>query len=150
MRQVIPDELVDGLSIVPAKTDRPARAIGVIEGPDELRVLKSLLDFPSWSEMMYVASGVRDREGIGADGTGFRYPTDELDPGEEPLEGMDVYSPLGEVQVSVPAFERLMARYFRALITGAERHRDPVIRASWWPDFVKATVQIEDRLRQER
>jgi hypothetical protein len=50
----------------------------------------------------------------------------------------------------VPAFERLMAHYFRALITGAETHHDPVVREPWWPEFVQATDIIEARLRHER
>lgn len=149
MRTVIPDALVDSLAIEPASAGHPAHVTGDVEGAEELRILKGTLDYFGWSLMMYLASGVRDREGIGADGTGFRYPTDELDPGEEPFDGVDVYNPLGEVLVGVSAFERLMARYFRALIVGAERHRDPVVRQSWWPEFVAATELIERRLQQD-
>jgi hypothetical protein len=49
--------------------------------------------------------------------------------------------------VSVPAFERLAARYFRALVDGAQAIDDPVTRQPWWPEFVAATEEIEHRVR---
>jgi hypothetical protein len=146
MGNPLKDELVDSIVIHPGKSEKPLHSAGEILGPRELKVLMSSLDFFSWSQMPYVAAGVLDREGIGINGTGFRYPTDELDPGEEPLEGVEVYNPLGEIQVTIPAFERLMARYFRALIMGAEEHNAAVTQQSWWPEFVRTTEKIEQRV----
>jgi hypothetical protein len=45
--------------------------------------------------------------------------------------------------IDLDAFERLAARYFRALVTGAQRIDDPVSRQPWWPDFVAAIEEIE-------
>jgi hypothetical protein len=97
-------------------------------------------------DLLYLANGVRHRRGIGKDDSGFRYPGDELEPGEEPFENVDVYNPLGEAFVSVPAFERLAARYCRAIVEGARAIDDPVTRQPWWPEFVAATEEIEGRV----
>lgn len=147
MSKLIADELVNSIQIQPRNVENSLRLLD-IEGSEEVLVITSALGFFNLSEMTYVASGVHDREGIATDNTGFRYPTDELDPGEEPLEGVEIYNPLGEVQVTISAFEHLMVRYFRALITEAKKHNDSVIQQSWWCEFVVTTEQIEERLRQ--
>lgn len=147
MSKLIADRLVNSIQIQPTKVENSLRLID-IEGSEEVLVITSTLGFFSLSEMTYVASGVHDREGIGTNGTGFRYPTDELDPGEEPLEGVEIYNPLGDVQVTISAFEQLMTRYFRALITEANKRNDSVIQQSWWCEFVVTTEQIEKRLRR--
>ncbi|MBD2767906.1 hypothetical protein IC235_08365 [Hymenobacter sp. BT664] len=147
MSKLIADELVNSIQIQPRDVEGSLRLLD-IKGSEEVLVITSTLGFFSLSEMLYVASGVHDREGIGIDNTGFRYPTDELDPGQEPLEGVEIYNPLGEVQVPILAFEHLMARYLRALITEAKKRNDSVIQQSWWCEFVMTTQQIEERLRQ--
>jgi len=91
-----------------------------------------------------VAEGVRDHEGIGIDGTGFRFPAD-LDPWEEPLDGVEVYCPLGDVLVSLPAFERLMARFLHAIVASVTGTQAPAAREPWWPAFMAIAGQIEQR-----
>jgi hypothetical protein len=145
-RAHLPDEIVDAILVEPTRTQDPIRSIGRIVGPREAIVPVTTFDAFGWRSLMYLAGGVRDREGIAKDDAGFRYPGDELDPGEEPFDDVDVYNPMGEVFVSVPAFERLAARYFRALVDGAEATDDPVTRQPWWPEFVAATEEIERRV----
>ena len=147
MSKLIADELVNSIQIQPTNVKNSLRQID-IKGAEEVLVITSALGFFNWSEMTYVASGVHDREGIATNGNGFRYPTDELDPGEEPLEGVEISNPLGDVQVTISAFEHLMARYFRAMITEAKKHNDSVTQQSWWSKLVVTTEQIEERLRQ--
>ncbi len=142
----IPDEVVDAITTEPVPVERIVRSIGRICGPREAQVPVGVFDVFGWRHLMYLANGVRHRRGIGKDGSGFRYPGDELDPGEEPFEDVDVYNPIGEVFVSVPAFERLAARYFRALVDGAGAVGDPVTREPWWAAFVAATEEIEARV----
>ncbi|MBW4448469.1 MAG: hypothetical protein KME38_16780 [Spirirestis rafaelensis WJT71-NPBG6] len=146
MSNLIKDSLVDSISLGTPSSVSSLKLITQISEPKELLILTSSLNFFSWSDLLYVASGVRDQEGVGIDGTGFRYPTDELDPGEEPLEGVEVYNPLGEVQMSIPAFERLMLRYFRTIMSEAEKHNHPIVEQSWWKEFVVITEKIEQRL----
>ncbi|MEB3294602.1 MAG: hypothetical protein VKJ24_15710 [Synechococcales bacterium] len=145
MNHLIKDSLVEGILIGTDKHESSLKVVTQISEPKELLILTSSLSFFSLSDLLYIASGVRDQEGIGIDGTGFRYPTDELDPDEEPLEGVQVYNPLGEVQISIPAFERLMLRYFSTLISEAEQHHNPVVDQHWWNDFVRMTKIIEQR-----
>lgn len=145
MSKLIADESVDSINVVPTEAEKSSRLIE-IKGASELLVLTSTLGFFNESEMGYVASGVLARQGIGTNGTGFRYPTDELEPEEDPLEGVEVYNPLGEIQVSIPAFERLMSRYFRAFISEAEKRKLPIVDKPGWTEFVSAIEKIEKRI----
>lgn len=147
MSKLIADKLVNSIQIEPTKVEGSLRPLD-IKGSEEVLVITSTLGFFSWSEMNYIASGVHDGEGIGIDGTGFRYPTDELDPGEELLEGVEIYNPLGEVQISISAFEHLMVRYFRELIKEAEKGNESATQESWWSEFLSITEEIEERLQE--
>ncbi|MEH2048834.1 hypothetical protein [Nostoc sp.] len=146
MSNLIKDKLVDSIVIELSQDEDLLKLMVQITEPKELLILTSSLNFFGWSDLLYIASGVGDQEGVGVDGTGFRYPTDELDPGEKPLEGVEVYNPLGEVQVSIPAFERLMLRYFRTLISEAKKLNNPIVEQPWWKEFVAITKKIEQRL----
>lgn len=146
MTALATDRSVDDVVIEPLDAPDSLSLTGPIQGPRELLALTSALQSLAWpNNLMYVAMGVRDHEGIGIDGTGFRYPAD-LDPWEERFDGVEVYSPLGDVYVSLPAFERLMARFLHAVIVGSTRTQAPVVRESWWPEFVAAVEQIEQRM----
>ncbi len=140
------DNVVDAISIDPAAAPhRVIRSVGVVTGPDAALPVITTLESFGWDSLLYAAEGVRDREGIGENGVGFRYPDDALNWGEEPGEGVEVYNPLWEVTVSVDAFERLMARFFRSLIAGAEAAGDPVVREPWWPELSAIAAKIEQR-----
>ena len=152
MNKLVSDRLIEEIEIKPVDMQRYYDPVRVYSS-SELKVISSSLNFFSMSEINYVASGVLDQEGIDVNGTGFRYPTDELDPGEEPLQGVEIYNPsFGEAQLNISAFEKLMARYFRAVITETEKQvaiqkpEDDVTKKPWWSEFVKATEQIEQRL----
>jgi hypothetical protein len=141
----LPDEVVEAIVTEPVRIERFDRSVGRITGPREAKIPIGVLNVFGWRDLLYLAGGVRDRSGIAKDDAGFRYPGEELDPGEEPFDDVDVYNPIGEVFVSVPAFERLAARYFRALVDGAQAIDDPVTHQAWWPEFVAATEEIEER-----
>jgi hypothetical protein len=142
----LPDEVVDAIHTEPVCVDRFTRSVGIITGPDEALVPITTFNVLGWRDVPSFANGVRNRSSIGIDDAGYRYPGSDLDPGEEPFDDVDVYNPMGEVFVSVLAFERLAARYFRALIDGARKMGDPVLNQSWWPEFVGATEEIERRV----
>lgn len=146
---LVSDELIKTLEIkfVDAKIYyRPIR----IDGSQELITITSSLNFFSISDMLYIASGVLDRQGIDINETGFRYPSDELDPGEEPLKGVKIYNPtFGKVQLNISTFENLMCRYFRAIIVETEKQNSNLKEKSWWSKFIEITEQIEQRLKQK-
>ena len=151
MNKLVSDKLIEEIEIKPVRDRLYFNPIDLC-GSLEIQVVTSSINFFGFSQLNYVASGVLDREGIDVNSTGFRYPTDELDPGEEPLQGVKIYNPaFGEAQLSVPAFEKLMARYFRAVIKETQKQvaiekpeKDPT-KESWWSEFVRATEQIEQR-----
>ena len=95
---------------------------------------------------MHIAQAVRDEENIGINGSGFRYAHNELDPDEEPFEGVEIYDPLGELYVTQAAFDGLMNRYFSALRDGATKQQAPVVQQPWWPDFLQIAQQVEKRV----
>jgi len=140
------DQVIDAIRTEPVAVNKFDRSVGLITGPDDAVVPVTTFEVLGWRDVPAFANGVRRRSSIGIDDAGFRYPGSDLDPGEEPFDDVDVYNPVGEVFVSVPAFERLAARYFRALIEGAQRIDDPVLRQPWWPEFVAATEEIEGRV----
>lgn len=145
MIEPLPDELLDSIVVEPVASGHRDRSVGVITGPAAAwPVTVTLKAFP-WVAQPNAARGVARGVGMEMDDAGFSYPGD-LDPDEEPVNGVLVYNPLGRATVSVAAFERLMLRYFRALIAGAERFHDSVIREPWWPEFVAATEEIEARV----
>jgi hypothetical protein len=146
MTEPLPDELVDSIVVESAATGRPARGVGIVTGPAAAGPVTITLKAFGWGDIPDAARAVTLGVGMSADDAGFRYPGEDLDPDEEPSDGVQVHNPLGEATVSVPAFERLMLRYFRALITGAERLHDSVIEEPWWPEFVAATEEIEGRV----
>ena len=146
MTKMIENSLVEGISINVLENRGSLRSMIQISGPNDLTILINSLSFFNWGVLFYIASGVCDGKGVAIDGTGFRYPTDELDPGEEPLEGVEVYNPLGEVQVSVSSFEQLMLRYFRASISGAEQYNKSMLTHAWWNEFVAITETIGQRV----
>ncbi len=143
MNKLVSDQSIDSIKISPTDSTEALRLLQ-IQGSPELLVLTSALNFFNQSEMGQIASAILNREGIGIDGTGFRYPTD-VEPGEEPLEGVEIYNPLGEIQVSIPAFERLMARYLRTLITEA-KIVGFIAKQTFWTEFVSMAEKIEQRV----
>lgn len=145
MSRLVADQLVDRIKTSPACNPESLHPVQ-LQGEPELVVLVSTLGFFNLDEISYLASAILEQEGISIDGTGFRYPTDELDSREAPLEGVEVYNPLGGVQVSIPAFERLIARYLRTLITEVDNSNSSITKQTSWPDVVLMTEKIEQRV----
>jgi hypothetical protein len=64
-----------------------------------------------------MAGAIWDRNSMGVDDFGFRYPVPEvLDWDEQPWEGTQVLSILGECYLPEPVFERLMCRVIRLFL----------------------------------
>lgn len=126
------DQRVDALSFsIPDEPGLPLRIVGK-DGSYEEMLFRSALAFYTPSLLSYLAGGLLAREGIQVDEIGIRYPGDELEEGEEPFDGVKLVSPMGEVLVSLGAFERFMARYLSTYIAWLEEVNDPVTQQ---PDF---------------
>jgi hypothetical protein len=146
MGAMLDDHCIDRILIAPAEGPGPIVRVESRDRSEESMLVATTLGAFPTSLLHYVASGVYDREGIGADGVGFRYPTDELDPGETPFDGVDVYNPLGSVLVSLAAFERLMSRYFQIVVKVASARHHSATEQPWWDDFVRMASGIKQRV----
>jgi hypothetical protein len=147
----LPDEVVDAISVEPDTVPHKLiRGVGRITGPEAALPVITTLESLGWADLMYAAEGVQDRQGIDTNDVGFWYPNDALDWGDDPFDGVEVHNPLWEILVTMPAFERLMARFFRALIVGAERSSDSVTGEPWWPRFTDIIEMIERRVSADR
>ena len=121
--------------------------IGFPTGPRAVEPLLAVLSRCSslWREARRAAEGAVERTRSGVDDFGFVYLSD-LDPCEEPFVGVSVDAFRDEILVSLPAFEEVMARFFRALISGAEKLGDSARSEAWWPELVRLTEKLEARV----
>ncbi len=141
------DALVDSITINSGKTGQGVRLTGDNQDSDGMMTLTSSLEYLSWLMMDEITSRVLKQGNVGHNETGFRYPTVELDWDEEPWEGVQVYNPaFGEIYLSIPAFERLMVRYFRTHIAIVEKEQNVMRNEPWWPQYIRNTNLIEQRV----
>lgn len=138
---MLEDEVVDNIQI--SWRESEGRILPKIDNvPPNLSAISNLLDVNSWDNVLFFAEGVGARHGRSINEKGFRYP-DDADIGDEPLDGALVYDYFDRVVMSEGAFNRLMSRFFQALIAGAQETNDPVIGESWWGRFLKLARAIE-------
>lgn len=113
--------------------------------PPEARVIDDFLNTPFWGDRVrFIFSGVLERTGRISDESGFLFPSD-LEPDDQPFEGVQMFDPLDTITLSDAAFDRLMSRYFRVVLDHAGRMRLPITQEAWWGAFAGAVPQIEAR-----
>lgn len=134
MNTVIDDHLIDAIEIIWEQTPtyQGTKALYI---PDELRVIRDFFSRRFWSTLINIADAVSDQSDSGVNNSGFRFG-EELDPGEEPFEGVELYDPLDQVYISRAAFNRLMLRFFDAIVQGVTVHQHPLLQEHWWPEFL--------------
>ncbi|HEU4326159.1 MAG TPA: hypothetical protein VFS21_23665 [Roseiflexaceae bacterium] len=131
---VLDDRLVDAVEIVWEQTPTYQGTV-VRQAPDELRVIRNYFTRRFWSSLPSIARSASGQSDSGVNGSGFRFGQ-ELDPGEEPFEGVELYDPLDQIYISRPAFNRLMLRFFEMIIRGATEHGHPLLQELRWPEFL--------------
>ncbi|BAY62180.1 hypothetical protein NIES22_22490 [Calothrix brevissima NIES-22] len=143
MNGQIDDAVIDALDI--GWDDTNARPY-VSNAPEEVRVIRDMLDMRfCWeSRVEFFFPGVLDRIGRVTNESGFLFPED-LEPGDEPFDGVQMFDPLDTITLSDGAFDRLMSRYFRVVLDRSESLKLPITQEPWWSAFADATVQIEQR-----
>lgn len=140
MNNDINNQIIDQLEIV---WDDARQRVRVLNCARELRVIRDYFSRSHASTLMYIARAVRDQENMGINGSGFRYAHNELDPNEEPFEGVEIYDPFDELYVTQEAFDGLMNGFFSALRKGAKK---ALAKEPWWKEFVDISLQIEKRV----
>jgi hypothetical protein len=146
MSTLINDDAVDGLQIV---WDESPRFTGprVVNASPELRVIRDLLSHESWQHFVqFFLPGALHHHGRVSNESGFRFQSD-LDPGDEPFEGVELFDPLDTIHISEPAFDRLMNRYFEVIIRAVAAHQGPELGAPWWQAFVDGARALDHRIR---
>ena len=106
--------------------------------------IKHFLEGLSWSSAKTCACCVKDEIGFGTDGGNFLYD-DDLEPEDELFEGVVVNDPFDGVIMSRRAFDSLMVRFFRTLISVANDRYLPVRSEAWWPEFTDNIAAIGAR-----
>jgi hypothetical protein len=147
MPELIDDRAVDALHIV---WDESPRFTGprVVNAPPELRVIRDFLSLESWPHFVqFFLPGVVERHQHVSNESGFRFQSD-LDPGEEPFAGVELFDPLDTIHLSEPAFDRLMSRYVQVIIQAVTAGQRPELRERWWQDFLDGARALEHRVAE--
>lgn len=147
LRHEISAAELDAIQFTPtANVRRLGEAVAsTARGKTEL--VPQVLGSAEWDYAPVVARAVEQRAGTGYNDNGIRYPVEsEMDPDEPPFEGVHVYNPVAETYVARDAFERLVARWLRAVAVAAERRKHPAVDAR---ELAAAADRIEARLRDE-
>lgn len=146
MNDVIDDSKVDALHIIWEQSPEYTgpRVVGALP---ELRVIKDFLSRNNWQRFVqFIVPGVLHHHGRVDEYSGFRFPSD-LDPDEEPFDGVEMFDPLATLHISEAAFDRIMSRYFEVIIHGVTTHRHPEIHEGWWQAFVASARAIEQKVK---
>lgn len=133
---MLPDELLDAVAFEPYDPPRPGAWLAVRADPSA-RVLADLLAPQHWSLVRYFARCAHQGSGADFDDKGWIYDTDDLEPGERDFAGVIAFVPRDlEVNVSRDAFDRLLRRYFEAIVERVRQTGDPALGEPWWAAFL--------------
>ena len=122
-----------------------------ISDPEHERIVRSFLSIGNWDDVLFMAEGVYERKSRSMDLRAFAYPVDNLKTTDPDyaifvFEGVNICDGAFEyINLSEPAFTRLMAQLFNVLISGATRTQLPVIHEDWWERFVELAGDISQR-----
>jgi hypothetical protein len=114
-----------------------------LDSPDSFCILSSVITYFYWNSLLNLIICVNNQHGISSNEHGFFYPNDAKEWGEE-LDGVQVFSPLGETVFGVNEFEAFMFRYFKFI-------RDKLFSSGKlkmgqdWNEFIKNLEELEKR-----
>jgi hypothetical protein len=114
-------------------------------------MVRDFLSRETWQHFaQFILPGASSHHGRIAEESGFRFPSD-LDPDEEPFDGVELFDPIDTFYVSEAAFDRLMSRYFEVLVQGVTANQRPELAEPWWPGFAQSmhalTARVHERSR---
>lgn len=141
---ILEDRKVDAIQFVwdDASIARAPQAIGAEPG---LRAVHDFFVGVSWQFLArFAAPAVLNRHGLHIEGNGFAFPSD-LDPDQEPFDGVRLEDPIETIYIGNSAFDRLMSRFFNTVIEGAMLRQVPEVREDWWPEFVATARAVQAR-----
>ena len=142
----VPNAVLDSISFEIIPDDVTPKILSPLNGND-ISITCFVISAGSFASRYWLglSRAVGNQWGRSVNDSGFRYPTDELDPGEEPFEGVEMYVVENVIYVDLEAFERVMLRFFKAAIESAVTKNDPVLQEEWWPEFLQNVARVEER-----
>lgn len=145
MPRLIEDRGLDALRIEwSARSPGKPRPV-VLGGPPELRILRDFLSRETWQSFArFILPGALNHHGRIAEDCGFRFRSD-LDPDEEPFEGVELFDPIDTIYISEAAFDRLMSRHFDVIVQGVAANQRPELDEPWWPGFATSARALATR-----
>ncbi len=143
------DNLVNG--IVVTWENRPNLFLTKVQADDVSdprlrRIVRGFLTVGTWDDVFFMADGVAKRESRSMDLRAFQYPLQHSDDAELVFDGVNICDGAFEyINLSEPAFNRLIVGLFDALITGAQEHNLPILQDAQWGVFIDMAASIRKR-----
>ena len=144
MLRQLTDEQLDAIGCEPLATPHPEFDVCRVVGTKD-DVLRPMLTFQVWSHLRSFAESLAAGWGAAYDEWGFEYDH-ESEPWEEAFTGVRVFVPWDEAVAGKDAFERLMARFYAAILATVSLQRLPVREEPWWPDFTRHIGVLTQRV----
>ena len=144
MSELIDDSAIDAVGVV---WDASSAHSGprVVDAPPSLRVVRDFLTRSTWQRFaQFILPGVLAHHGRVDNDSGFRFQGD-LDPDDDPLPGVELFDPIDTIYLGEGAFDRLMSRFFEAIVDGVTAHSRHEVTEAWWNHFVAGTQELTTR-----
>lgn len=142
MSDLIDDQKIDGLRV-----EWGDAGPCVVDAPPELRMIQEFLSRDTWQHFVqFILPGILGHHQRVAEYSGFRFQSD-LDPDDDPFDGVEMFDPIDTIHISEAAFDRLMSRYLDAIVRGVTEHARPEAREAWWPGVVDGARILAERVR---
>jgi hypothetical protein len=148
MSAIVDDSELEAITIELITDPDEEHSIAKAKGPAASKLVQDFIDCTHWRHLKNSGRGIAGRSSASFDLQAFQYlPCDDFPDltGFPPSVrvGIHVY----DVDVSIPAFERLMLRFLRLAIDRANISRNEVLKEEWWPQFLADVDTLERRVR---
>lgn len=115
-----------------------------LESSIPILILSSVIAYFHWNSLLNLITCISNRCGISSNEHGFFYPNDVKEWGEE-LNGIQVFSLLGETIFEIDEFEAFMLRYFK-FIRDKLFSSGKVRMGQDWNKFIDSLNNLEKNL----
>lgn len=132
---MLDDCLLDTLQFEcrPSRAGRcPVRLVNSTQSPAPA-ALRNLLDYLPSRRLPAAMQALQQRQSFATEEEGFDFLPET---GTPATASVTVYDFIRSTAISRPAFERLMARYFTALVQTVQTQQDALLDAPWWPALI--------------
>ncbi len=116
----------------------PLRLVDSTQAPASA-ALRNLLDGLPPRRLPAAWLALQQRQSFATEEEGFDFSPDTAAP-QTP--SVTVYDFIRSTVIGRPAFERLMARFFAALVQAVHDQQDPLADASWWAVFAEDVQRL--------